>query len=151
MRGNNKLVSKTGYTKAIDMWSLGCLATALFSGSSYFVNSQTSSYRQDSSAAVAKASAECDLTRMEIDPTWKDLAPEPKDLIKRLLKLDEHARMTADQALEHEWFTQPSSRKRLIQTAYQKAISTWSTTRPGWDFIEDLTSVIKARTLSRKV
>lgn len=132
------------------MWSLGCLTTALLSGTSYFVNSQNSNYRFDSSAAVAKASEECDLSGMDNSLAWEDVPTQAKDFIKKLLTLDEKARMSADQALEHQWFTQ-GSRNETIQTAYKKAINGWTTTRPGWDFIEDLSGLIEARNPIKKV
>lgn len=126
------------------MWSLGCLTTALLSGTSYFVNSQDSNYRDDSSAAVAKASEQCDLTGIDNSPAWETVSTQAKDFIKKLLTLDEKARMNADQALEHDWFTQ-GSRRETIQTAYDKAIHGWTITNPAWDFIEDLSSLMKAR------
>lgn len=126
------------------MWSLGCLTTALLNGHSYFVNSQNSSYRHDSSAAVTKASAECDLTGIDDALAWKDVTVEAKDFIKKLLKLDEKARLNTDEALEHVWFTK-GSRREIIQNAYKNAINGWTASRPGWDFIEDINSLMQIR------
>lgn len=132
------------------MWSLGCLTSALLSGSSYFVNTQDSEYRRDSTAAVTKAAAECNLAGIDNDIDWEEVETLAKDFIKQLLKLDEKARLSAEQALEHAWFTD-GSRRIFFQESYEKIISGWTRSTPGWDFIENLDLFIDARNPQSKV
>lgn len=150
VRGKNKLVAQVGYTKSVDMWSLGCLTTALLSGSSYFVNTQDSEYRRDSTAAVTKAAAECNLAGIDNDIDWEEVETLAKDFIKQLLKLDEKARLSAEQALEHAWFTE-GPRRIFFQESYEKIIHGWTRSTPGWDFIENLDQFIDARNPQSKV
>ena len=37
------------------------------------------------------------------NPIWKNITPECKDFIKRLLEKDQNKRMTIKQVLEHKW------------------------------------------------
>lgn len=138
----NKSVTKVGYTKSVDMWSLGCLSTALLrNGYSIFVNTQDSSYRHDSTAAITKAAAECDLSLLDHSPAWKDVQPQAKDFVKGLLQLNEDARMSAEQALKHAWFTE-GPRKALFEEKYGQAIRGWKRTLSSADFIESLDILI---------
>lgn len=124
------------------MWSLGCLTTALLkNGYSVFVNTQDSSYRHDSRAAITKAAAECDLSLLDHSPAWKDVQPQAKDFVKGLLQLNEDARMSAEQALKHPWFTE-GPRKALFEGKYGQAIKGWKRTLSSADFIENLDILI---------
>jgi serine/threonine protein kinase len=147
VRGKNRLVSQAGYTKSIDMWSLGCLTAALLIGTSVFVNPQDLAYRQNSTAAIITAAAECDLTKLDTEPLWKDVSRQAKDFVKRVVRLEENERLTAEQALQHSWFCE-GDRKVLFQARYKKAIERWKPHRPGLDFIEDLDVLIQGRRLS---
>lgn len=126
------------------MWSLGALTTALLAGRSIFINTQASDYRHDSSAAILKAASECDLTILDESPFWRAVDVRARDFIKKLLRLDERLRLTAGQALDHGWFTEGHG-KEIVQQTYDRAISGWLPTRPGWDFEEELDKFIKAR------
>lgn len=119
------------------MWSLGCLTTALLSGSSFFVNTQDSSYRRDSATAVCQAAAKCDLSLLDDSPVWECVQPQAKDFVRRLLKLDENERMNAKQALDHAWFTE-GQRKAWIEEEYRQSIRDWYRTTSAADFVENL-------------
>ena len=144
MNGGNRTVANAGYTKSVDMWSLGCLITALLSGKSIFVNTQDSNYRRDSIAAVTAAAARCDLSLLDHDLAWEDVEPHAKDFIKRLLQLNEVVRMSADQALDHAWFIE-GGRKAFLEEQYSKATKGWGRTNCPMDFIEDLDSWMNLR------
>lgn len=137
VQGRNKSVAESGYTRSVDMWSLGCLTTALLSGSSFFVNTQDSNYRRDSAKAVCQAAAKCDLSLLDDSPVWECVQPQAKDFVKRLLKLDENERMNAKQALNHAWFTE-GQRKAWLQEKYQQSIKGWFPTTSAADFVENL-------------
>lgn len=138
-------MKQLGYTMAVDMWSVGCVTSALLAGKSYFVNTQDSEYRHNSSAAIIKAAAECDLDRLDSSSAWLGVEQQTKDFLKRLLVLDEKTRLTVKQALEHSWFTEGSKRLFLEQT-YTRIVEGWKRWSPGWDFVEHLDRYIKART-----
>ena len=147
VRGRNRLVSQVGYTKSIDMWSLGCLTAALLIGTSIFVDPQDVAYRTNSTAAITTAAANCDLTKLDIDPRWEGVSHQAKDFVKQLVRLDENERLSAEQAVKHPWFCD-GSRKAFLQSSYEKAIEGWKPQRPGLDFIEDLDVLIQGRRLS---
>ena len=129
---------------AVDMWSVGCVTTALLAGRSYFVNTQDSDYRRNSSAAIIKAAAECNLDRLDHSSAWLDVDQHAKHFVKSLLVLDEKARLTVETALEHLWFMQ-GSRQLTLADEYQKIIEGWKRWSPGWDFVTHLDCFIEAR------
>jgi serine/threonine protein kinase len=132
------------------MWSLGCLTTALLIGTSIFVDPQDSAYRQNSTAAITTAAAECDLTKIDTEPLWRNVSGQAKDFVKQVVRLEENERLSAEQALKHPWFSQ-GGRKALLQASYKKAIERWKPHRPGLDFIEDLDALIQGRRLSAEL
>ncbi|KAL8648199.1 MAG: hypothetical protein Q9226_006094 [Calogaya cf. arnoldii] len=144
VRGNNRLVEQSGYTRAVDMWSVGCVTAAILIGRPAFATSQMSAGRQDSAAAVIAAATKYDLHVLDDSDVWGDIGIQPKDFIRRLLVLDEQGRLTADQALLHDWFQQEGDGHAVL-TRYEKAIAGWKPTWPGWDFKEDLNAFIDRR------
>ena len=144
VRGTNGKVQQPGYTNAVDMWSIGCVAAAMLIGRPVFAVSQASAGRQDSAAAIIRAAARCDLHVLDDFAICGDMNMLAKDFIKRLLVLDERARLTADQALKHGWFT-GEKHKQPIETRYDQAIAGWQPNYPGWDFKEHLDRFIAAR------
>ena len=131
-----RLQAKEGYTKAVDMWSLGCLITALFTGTSLFVNAGKVSFRNPT-MDIHLAAAKCDLSPLDCSPLWRHVDPRAKNLTKCLLVLDPEIRMTADEALQHPWFRE-GARKMDIEAFYNKVIASWKPTRPVEDLEEDL-------------
>ncbi|KAL8926746.1 MAG: hypothetical protein Q9208_002820 [Pyrenodesmia sp. 3 TL-2023] len=144
IRGKNSLVQEPGYTNAVDMWSIGCVTAAMLIGRPPFALSQASTSRQDSAARVIAAAAKCDLRVLDRPEVWGDIDVQAKTFIKRLLVLDERARLSARQALEHDWFTQ-ERHKNSIATRYNQAIAGWTPSYLGWDFKEHLDRFIEAR------
>ncbi|KAL9036556.1 MAG: hypothetical protein Q9180_004232 [Flavoplaca navasiana] len=144
VRGNNSLVKQSGYTRAVDMWSIGCVTVAILVGRSACAISPSFEGRRDSAGAIIAAAAEHDLGVLEDPEVWGDTDPQPKDFIRRLLVLDEKERFTADQALMHEWFTQEGDRQPLLRR-YEKAVAGWKPMWPGWDFKQDLEAFVDRR------
>ena len=137
-------MSQVGYTKSVDMWSLGCITAALLIGTSVFVDPQDFAYRQDSIAAITAAAARCDLTTLDTEPLWKDISSHAKDFVKQLVRLEENMRLTAEQALDHPWFTR-GGRKGILQKMYEDATKSWKPHRTELDYIEDLDVLIEGR------
>ncbi|KAL8734831.1 MAG: hypothetical protein Q9166_001183 [cf. Caloplaca sp. 2 TL-2023] len=144
VRGANSLVKLSGYTNAVDLWSIGCMTAAMLIGRPAFAVSQDSENRQDSAAAVIAAAAKCDLRALDDSEVWGDIDPQAKDFIKRLLVLNERTRLTAGEALKHTWFTQESD-GQPIMSRYEQTVAGWKPSYPGWDFKEHLDVFIDAR------
>ncbi|KAL8638410.1 MAG: hypothetical protein Q9228_004432 [Teloschistes exilis] len=144
IRGRNRLVQQPGYTKAVDMWSIGCVTAAMLIGRSAFVMSQASTGRQPSAATVINAAAKCDLGVLDDVDVWGEIDSAAKDFIKRLLVLDERSRLTADEAISHTWFTQERHGHRMAKR-YDEAIASWKPCGTSWDFQENLDRFINGR------
>lgn len=144
IRGKNCLVQQPGYTKAVDMWSIGCVTAAMLIGRSAFVMSQASTGRQPSAATVINAAAKCDLSVLDDVGVWGEIDGAAKDFIKRLLVLDEGSRLTADAAIIHSWFTQERHGHRMAKR-YDEAIASWKPCGTSWDFKENLDRFINGR------
>lgn len=93
-----------GYTKAVDLWSLGCVTATLLVGTTPFSSLRTPTDRRTSYEVIMEAAAECDLTRLNSFEQWRLASWEAKDFVQRLLVLDETVRMTAAEALHHKWY-----------------------------------------------
>ena len=66
----------------------------------------------------------CNLQELDNSVDWARVSDQGKDLVKKLLVLDERERMTAVQALQHGWFTS-KERENDSDALYQHAIKTW--------------------------
>jgi calcium-dependent protein kinase len=82
-----------------DMWSLGVILYIVMSGSMPFYGSN----ENETLAMVRKA--EFDLSGVP----WEYVSDEAKDLIQNLIQKDPSKRLTAEEALRHEWITQTGS------------------------------------------
>lgn len=83
-----------GYTKQVDMWSLGVILYILLSGIHPF--------QLDDEEEML-----CNIENAQwgwVGEAWKGISVEAKDLVSNLLHADPRKRLTADQALQHPWF-----------------------------------------------
>ena len=133
----NRLVSQHGYTKAVDMWSLGCVTAALLTGASPFAVSERPGPRINTHEAVYKAAAVCRLDELEYMTEWQNVSPAGKEFVNSILELDESARMTAPDALEHRWFTN-KWHKELLDRVYDMAVRAWRPSKPQKDIVETI-------------
>ena len=120
------------------MWSLGALITALYLGRSFFVADP-----EISDNAVLVNAAKCDLSELDHSPFWQSVDYRLRDLIKKLLTLDEKSRLDVGQALEHEWFT-GCGRRQVLEEKYCQVIKGWMPRRPLLDFRVDLNASLNA-------
>ncbi|PLB34098.1 FHA domain-containing serine/threonine-protein kinase [Aspergillus candidus] len=116
--------SRQGYTKAVDMWSLGAVTFTLLTGHPPFNASLT-----DVQLALSKS--------IESDLTFSQTGNRARDFICRLLLFDETARMDVKQALSHCWFTN-CSHLAAFKDVYQRSTKGWKPRTRDGPLIVDL-------------
>ncbi|MCJ1247299.1 hypothetical protein MMC30_004513 [Trapelia coarctata] len=102
--GLNPTVRVKGYTKAVDLWSLGCVTATLLTGATPFSSFRKPADRRTSYEVIMEAAVKCDLNNLNMSKQWRLASREAKDFVERLLVLDETARMTAREGLCHKWY-----------------------------------------------
>lgn len=110
------------------MWALGCVTVVLLTGGSAFLNPATGIYSEQ----LARS---CDLSILKNSPQWKNIRSRPKTFVARLLVLDEDGRMTAAEALKHDWFSN-EVHKTNFEELYQRTIKHWRPRPPSQDIVE---------------
>ena len=110
-------VKEIGYTKAVDLWSLGCVTVVLLTGGYPFFEAGSGEYSE-------RLASDCNLDVLEKSQSWRDVGARPKAFVKGLLVLDERQRMTAKESLTHEWFTNDAHRTDF-EELYRRAIRHW--------------------------
>jgi serine/threonine protein kinase len=115
-----------GYTKAIDMWSIGSITASVLAGEVIFTDRAHPQYETNPRLVIVNLAAQCDLTVLDNEhhPTWSDVDPLAKAFIKRLLVLDENDRMTATEALAHAWFANDCYGADL-EDLYARSVQDW--------------------------
>lgn len=90
-----EVLNHKDYGTPIDMWAVGVIAYTLLCG-----------YMPFRAEDQAELTYEVQHARYDFhERYWKNISEDAKDFIKKILTLDEQARMTAKQALEHTWMT----------------------------------------------
>jgi hypothetical protein len=125
----------SGYTKAVDLWSLGCVTVVLLTGGYPFFEPGSAAYSE-------KLASTCNLEPLERSEIWQGVGDRPKDFVRRLLVLDEGKRMTAKESLSHEWFTNDTHRTDF-EELYRRAIRHWRPRMPR----DPVITLIEADTL----
>ncbi|CAO3688312.1 unnamed protein product [Umbelopsis vinacea] len=90
-----EVLLQTGHGKPVDLWSLGVILFTLLSGYTPF-------WGEDQAAlfeAIMSGKYEYD------EEYWSDISDAAKDLIDRMLTFDPSKRITASEALQHQWIT----------------------------------------------
>jgi len=121
-RAPELLLSCSGYTGAIDVWSVGCIIAELlgrrpiFPGRDYMhqlalVVKALGMPPKEELEFIAHERARAYIESLGVGPepgvVWEDMFPDAPpaavDLLKRMLVFDPSKRITVDQALEHPW------------------------------------------------
>lgn len=134
----NKAIQNEGYSKAVDMWSIGVITASLLGGDVLFTNRQDPEYDQNPKKVILNLSSRCDLSVLDRSPTWMRIGQKPKDFIRRLLVLDEDLRMTANKALKHPWFTQRPEIESLYEAVYRRTVKGWQPARRRFRVIQQI-------------
>lgn len=125
--------TRGGYTKAVDLWSLGCVTAVLLTGESPFHDltpGQSTRLPRDS-----------DFERFESDMEWHNVRTRARDFVRHLLLLDEAERMNVKQALKHPWFTN-RAHKREFEALYRRSVRDWKPRVHQGSLIVELSSLI---------
>ncbi|KAJ5689400.1 hypothetical protein N7462_003792 [Penicillium macrosclerotiorum] len=101
---------KQGYTKAVDLWSLGCVTAVLLVGNTPF---------DDAGKSISSY-----LTDLETELKILNIGTRTRDFVRNLLVPDEMRRMDVKQALRHNWLAH-SNFKSYFEGMYQRAIQNW--------------------------
>ena len=143
--GKNPLVTAKGYTKAIDLWSLGCVTAALLTGATPFIPSEPQSPmdRRPSYSVIVDAALTCDLIKLDTSEAWQHVGPEAKSFIRGLLVLDEKSRLTADEALNHMWYR---FLEEDFENVYAFSIRYWIPRKPNVKVIEEIQESARKKT-----
>lgn len=86
-----------GYDESCDLWSLGVILYAMLSGKAPF-----QSYSQEISASMVMQRIKEGEFRMT-GGSWNAISAKAKDVIKGLLTVDSHERMSMAQLIDHPW------------------------------------------------
>jgi serine/threonine protein kinase len=113
---SGKSKQMAGYTVAVDMWSLGCITAMLLTGGSTFRSQLTS-------IPSGKGYSASDLTWLNKSSEWQKVRGRPKAFVAELL-IPEDKRMTAAEALKHEWFSN-EAHKTNFEELYERSIKHW--------------------------
>lgn len=96
-----EILMRKGYDQQSDMWSVGCIVYLLLSGNLPFMGrSQKELFRK-----IVAGKYDFD------DEEWGEVSADAKDLVTKMLLLDPSKRITAADAVRHDWLK--ASRDRL--------------------------------------
>jgi calcium/calmodulin-dependent protein kinase I len=95
-------IDEKGYGKPVDMWAVGVTAFILLGGYPPFVNPGGVNGTQIMDDHIRRAA-------FQFKEPFDNVSAEAKDLISRLICIDDSMRLTVEEALEHPWVTRASS------------------------------------------
>jgi len=100
-----------GYSKAVDMFSIGAITAMLLTGEPLNPN------RHAHTSAIPL---------MDIaDPAqWRGVGKRARRFVQQLLVMDEHSRLTVQAALEHSWFTN-AVHAAEFEALYDRSLKGW--------------------------
>ncbi|ORY09890.1 kinase-like domain-containing protein [Clohesyomyces aquaticus] len=139
----NKLIpAEHGYSKAVDMWSVGCITAALLSGDALFTDRTHPAYERHPGRVILSLASKCDLGVLddESHQVWRAVGSRPKQFIKNLLVLEEKNRMTATEALAHPWFSNKHHAPEF-DALYEQATRHWQPRRKIFRLVESISKV----------
>ncbi|KAL5337155.1 kinase-like domain-containing protein [Aspergillus crustosus] len=109
--------SENGYTKAADLWSLGCLTAILLTGEAPFDELPKGWIPGKQRLAEVK--------KLKAKMQRRKIGLRAQDFVFSLLQHNPHERMDVKQALQHPWFTN-SSHKFDFEEVYRRSIRDWT-------------------------
>ena len=108
------------YSNSCDIWSIGVILYVLLSGFlPFFGETQEELFDKILTGSYSFA-----------NKVWDDISPAAKDLVTKMLTLNEEDRPTAKQCLEHPWFKANNPRKQLRSVESLRDLRSGIRTRP---------------------
>jgi serine/threonine protein kinase len=134
-RANETIPANNGYTKSVDMWSIGSITATVLMGDVIFTDRTHPDYYKNPRGVIVGLAAICDLSILddEYHPVWSVVGDRPKDFIRNLLVLEEDKRMTASKALDHPWF---SSFAEDFDDLYKRSTADWEPREKDLQLVE---------------
>ncbi|KAK5135963.1 hypothetical protein LTR08_004421 [Meristemomyces frigidus] len=128
-----------GYSKAVDIWSVGCITATLLTGDMMFSDehNEIAAEGQTNTESLRKR---WDLSVLDTGTLWRSVGRKAKSFVRGCLDVDEAQRLTAKQALTHEWFANKHYAAEL-EAAYQRAIQDWKPRSKGGNLIEFIDTI----------
>ena len=136
----NQMVPRSqGYSKAVDMWSIGSITAAMLSGDVLFTDRKAYKYHTNPKEVIMGLASKCDISIIDDDEdrVWCRVGRRAKDFIKNLLILNESDRMTVTKALEHAWFTNEFHAAEF-EALYERSIKHWVPRRKSARLVESI-------------
>ncbi|KAL0974394.1 hypothetical protein UPYG_G00219870 [Umbra pygmaea] len=94
-----EVLMRQGYDAACDIWSLGVLLYTMLAGCTPFANGPNDTPED---ILLRIGSGKFSL----IGGNWDTVSESSKDLLSKMLHVDPHQRLSAEQVLKHAWITQ---------------------------------------------
>lgn len=95
-----EIFRKSGHGKPVDVWAIGVIT--------YFLLCGYTPFDRDSNLEEMQAILEADYSFTPIE-YWRGVSQTARQFIKQCLTIDPNVRMTAHQALSHEWIAGPAT------------------------------------------
>ncbi|KAM7411815.1 hypothetical protein PAMA_021678 [Pampus argenteus] len=96
-----EVVARHRYGRPVDCWAVGVIMFILLSGNPPFYDET-----EEENTDLHNRIIFCRIVAAEFEfdsPYWDDISPAAKELVCRLMELDQMLRITAQDALWHEW------------------------------------------------
>ncbi|XP_075430266.1 caM kinase-like vesicle-associated protein isoform X2 [Ascaphus truei] len=95
-----EVVARQRYGRPVDCWAIGVIMYILLSGNPPFYDETEEDYESHDKILFRKILH----GDYEFDsPYWDDISPAAKDLVTRLMEVEQDQRVTAADAISHEW------------------------------------------------
>jgi p90 ribosomal S6 kinase len=104
-----EVLKRQGYDASCDVWSLGVLLYTMLAGHTPFANGPNDT-PNDILARIGEGKFSL------VGGNWDSVSPQAKELVKRMLHIDPHSRLTATQVLNHPWISQRDTLPHLHLT-----------------------------------
>ncbi|XP_048345831.1 caM kinase-like vesicle-associated protein [Sphaerodactylus townsendi] len=98
-----EVVGRQRYGRPVDCWALGVIMYILLSGNPPFYEEMDEDDYENHDKNLFRKILAGDY---EFDPPyWDDISQAAKDLVARLMEVDQDQRITAEEAISHEWIS----------------------------------------------
>ncbi|XP_041037365.1 caM kinase-like vesicle-associated protein [Carcharodon carcharias] len=98
-----EVVARHKYGRPVDCWAVGVIMYILLSGNPPFYDESEDEDNESHNRAIFRKILAGEVEFEE--PYWVDISGAAKDLVCRLLEVDQEQRVTASEALAHNWIS----------------------------------------------